>query len=548
MHQMLVVDDQIYLADDLSQMFNWKELGIQSVHTAYSAHEAVAVLQTHPIDIVITDIRMPGMSGLELVEQIRRTNRTTRCIVVSGYADFEYAQKAIKSNICDYLLKPVDDQEIVEAVRKAVAQLDAEWMERNSRRHLEQVVRSNLPILKERFLLDLLNGTVMSEERLAEKLQQLNLNWNVRQPCCLMLIRMEDYFDQYDSESTSLFEYAIFNMAQEIFGEEFQMVHCKDVHDYLIVFLTEPLGSTANGAAASVTNPRQREALTEQLALQLQHYVRTYLKGTVSLILSEFTHSLQQVSGLYQKALGTFRQQIGEDREFLLSSPEVREPGKAKSIAGLYQPPTFIHLLEAGQWDNARSKLDAIFQELGDNWSDSHEHILEVYYHIAGAFFGIIHKSSRWLSQVLRQDYDKFVTAPQFHTIHQLREWSYKVLEQFIVSLNEEMKVSRSATVKQVQQYVEEHLGEATLQSIAGHVYLNPSYLSKIYKAETGEGISEYMYRLRMGKAVSLLTQTGDKIYEIAQALGYSKTSYFIKLFKEMYGVTPQEYRDQLIR
>lgn len=542
MHEMLIVDDQIYLADDLSQMFPWQELGIDRVHTAYTAYEALEIFQSHPIDIVISDIRMPGMSGLELVEEIGRTSKMTRCILVSGYSDFEYAQKAIQSKICRYLLKPAADDEVLDAVRGAIAELEAEWHELNSRQRMEQVLRENLPKLKENFLLDLLNGKRLSEERLVQKLQLLGLPLTVSQPYCLMLIRMEDYFDQYDPESTALLEYAIFNMAQEIFGSTFRIVCCKDIHDYLVVLLAMPQES-----AVKPEGPGSQEMM-EQLAGQLQHNVKLYLKGTISLLLSQWTTNLQHVAALYQKALYSFRQQIGGEREFLLSSPEEREPGKAQSISRLYEPPTLVHLLEAGQWDNVRAKLDGIFQELAEDWNDSHEHILETYLSIASAFTYIIHKSNRWLSQVLQQDYEKLVNAPQFHTINQLRDWAFRTLDQFTGSLSEEMKASRSTIIKQVHEYVSGHLGEATLPSIAAHVYLNPSYLSKIYKMETGEGISDFMYRLRMDRAAHLLIQSGDKIYEIAQSLGYMKTSYFIKLFKEKFGVTPQEYRDQVNR
>src|SRR5690606_30040058 len=112
-------------------------------------------------------------------------------------------------------------------------------------------------------------------------------------------------------------------------------------------------------------------------------------------------------------------------------------------------------------------------------------------------------------------------------------------------SLNDRSQDSRSGIIQKVQDYAAQHLAGASLQSIADHVYLNASYLSKVYKLETGEGISEYLSRLRMEAAAHMLRNTSEKIYEISTRVGYNKTSYFIKVFKERYGVTPQEYRDQ---
>ncbi|WP_438448142.1 response regulator transcription factor [Gorillibacterium sp. sgz5001074] len=540
MYQLLVVDDQAYLADDLSAMLPWGTLGIGTVHTAYTAYEALELLRTHPIDIVITDIRMPGMSGIELIEEIRKHHKLIKTILVSGYSDFEYAKKAIQNRTTDYLLKPVSDEDLLDAVQRAISSLQSDWMEISSKKRLEQSVRENMPILKEHLLRDLLSGRRLSASQLEQRIGLLGLPLAVNRPCCLLLVRMEDHFEQFDPESLSLFEYAIFNMAAEIFGTGFQLLHCRDIHDYLVLLLT-PKAEQEN----SLTPDYERQA--EQMAALLQHYTKLYLKGTISVLQSPWVPELAEVNALYGRALQAFRQQIGGERELLLTCPEAPGPGKARSLGRLYEPPTLLHLLEAGQWDQVRTKLEAIFAELNENWADSHEHILETYFAIASAFACIIHKSNRWISQVLEQEYGKLSHSHEFHTIQQLRDWTFRVLEQFTASFHREIRDARSATVKQVHEYVEAHLGEASLQSIASHVYLNPSYLSKIYKSETGEGISDYLYRLRMEKAAYRLANSNEKIYEIALSLGYLKTSYFIKLFKEKYGVTPQEYRDQLL-
>ena len=109
------------------------------------------------------------------------------------------------------------------------------------------------------------------------------------------------------------------------------------------------------------------------------------------------------------------------------------------------------------------------------------------------------------------------------------------------------MKGSRSNTIGKIHQYVQANLEQATLQSIADHVYLNPTYLSKIYKDETGEGIGDLLFRIRLEKAAYLLENSPYKVYKIAQSLGYYKTSYFIKIFKNQYGITPQKYRENKI-
>ncbi|MDG0810645.1 response regulator [Cohnella rhizosphaerae] len=119
MFQVLLVDDHAHLVDSLVKSIPWESLGISQVHTAYSGPAALEVLDTYPVDILVTDIRMPGLSGLELIRRVMQARKRIKCIVMSGYADFEYARQALQFDTVDYILKPAEDEEIVASLRKA---------------------------------------------------------------------------------------------------------------------------------------------------------------------------------------------------------------------------------------------------------------------------------------------------------------------------------------------------------------------------------------------------------------------------------------------
>ncbi|PZD93031.1 DNA-binding response regulator [Paenibacillus sambharensis] len=540
MHQLLIVDDQPDLVDDLADMIPWEQAGIIKVHKAYSAQEALEIVAVNPVGVIITDIRMPGASGLDLIEQVRATWDKIRCILLSGYEDFDYAKRALQNRVTDYLLKPCEDEELIGAVQRAVKDIEAEWEAISSYQNAMQSIRQNRPALRNHLLMDLLEGSRVPEDELAERLELLEVPVQSGRPYCLMLLRLEDYFDRYRGSDVPLMEYAVFNMAEELFADTFHLWQVKDKHGYM-VFLIQPKSEPGTGEAGL-------KDTAENKASRLQHSVKQFLKGTVSVLISRWHPFPQELSPLYDESVVQFRQHIGSDRELLLTiadSPEQRAQS-VNSLTHLYDPPMLVHLLEAGQWNALDEKMDAIFDELEQKWSHSHEHILETYFMIVSAFSYSIHKSKRLMSELMGEEYRKLVSGPQFHTIQQLRDWSAGILETYKRTMAEEAKDSRSSLVRQVQDYVHHHLGEASLQSIAGHVFLNPSYLSKVYKLETGEGISDYLFRLKMEQATYKLRNTNEKIYEIAEGLGYLKTSYFIKLFKDKYGMTPQEYRDRL--
>lgn len=542
MHQLLIVDDQIDLADDLAHNLPWEQAGIDGVFKAYSAQEALAILRTDPIDVIITDIKMPGMSGLAFIERVRASWRDVKLILLSGYPDFEYARTALANQVSDYLLKPASDEELLTAVHKAVTELEEQWREISSTRNALQSLEDNLPILRKTLLSELLSGRKLRSDDLANKLPVLRLPFTPHKPVCMMLIRLEDYFDQYDRNDISLIEYAVTNMAEEIFGDELHLWYTKEVHDYW-VFLIQSAAEVSSGEAAG----RMLEKI-ERKAAMLQHYVKLYLKGTISAMIHDQGSFPEDVAAMYDTLLVQFLQHIGSERELLITSSYAYERGSARHLSQLYEPPQLMHLLEAGRWETLREKLSVVFSQLEEHWGDSHEHILEVYYAIVSAVSYAVHKQKQWLAELLPEDYDKFASGMPFHTIAQLRDWTFRLTDIFEAAAASDRQDNRKDVIRQVQRYVEDNLQHATLQEIAAHVYLNPSYLSKIYKLETGEGISEFIFRMRMEHATHLLQTTNLKVYEVAEQLGYQKTSYFIKLFKEKFNCTPQEYKDAVGR
>jgi two-component system response regulator YesN len=214
------------------------------------------------------------------------------------------------------------------------------------------------------------------------------------------------------------------------------------------------------------------------------------------------------------------------------------------SLQSLYEPPLLNHLFDAGRWDEAKEKFTRIFTELSAYWSDSQEHILEVFYTLSAAFYHLAHVNGRAFSELAPSDAPLSGNGGGFRSVQQLRDWAFGILERIIEDSRSEIESSRVMTVKQVQEYIESHLGDdVSLQAIADHIFLHPVYLSRLYKLETGEGISDYLYRVRMERAAYLVKHSDLKIYEITAQLGYQNAPYFIKVFRKHYGMTPQEYR-----
>ncbi|MGO4497821.1 response regulator [Paenibacillus sp. 2RAB27] len=536
MIQLLIVDDEAHVVDRLHATIDWASLGIEQIFKAYSGKEALELLEQFSIDIVITDIQMPGITGLELIAEINDRWQKTKCILLSGYSDFNYAKEAILQGTEDYLLKPVTEKDLLATVGRVMDKLQKEWQEVISTQRLTYTFKENLPLLRGNLLNDLLQGRKLSEQSLQEKMHMLELPDFHEQTCICMMIRLESDFLEYDMGRLSLMEYAISNMVEELFAEKFDSWSTKDAHDYLVFIMKRK----------PVTTEKEDPAWLERTAAVLQSAVNNYLKGKISILLSSWGEFPGDITTLYNSSLSAFRKRIGSEHELLMVLGEDSAQTELSALQKLYEPPTLNHLLEAARWEDTEEKLSLIFDEMEAKFSESQEHLLEVYFSVASAFAYIAHKNGRPLHQLIGGDYEKMTEGIPFRSVNQLREWSIRSLHRMMEDMDQERKDSRVTLINDIRSFIDLHLAsDVSLQSIADHVYLHPVYVSKIYKLETGDNLSDYVNRVRMDKASYLLKNGHDKIYEIATQLGYQRPHSFNHAFKKHYGMTPQEYRDQ---
>ncbi|WP_379161033.1 response regulator [Paenibacillus sp. sgz5001063] len=533
MHQILLVDDEPYVVDDLSISLPWAEMGFEQVHKAYSGYEALELLQHYPIDIVVTDINMPEISGIELIASIRSRWKHIRVVMLTGYAEFEYARKAIEEQASAYLLKPIANDQLIAVIVKLQEELRKEWETRSSYQRTLQTFREHLPLLRDRLLGELLQGRKLAGPQLQERLDQFDLPLRTDLQVCLAVVRPEEFFRRQDMHSMLLFEYAIINIAQELFQDRFRIWSCKDVHDYL-VFLLQPRDDIESGG-----HPADDVA---QAAYQLQNHVSTLIGGGLSVVTTGWGGFPDQVYTLYQSAISAIRQHIGSETGIYLDVTDNCGSQPVEILQPLYEPPLLFHMFEANNWQGIEDKLEAIVSELVRNPEHSLEHIHEARLHLETAFYYFAHKNNKMLSEIVG---NPLLEQAPFQTPDKLREWALEVIVLLKDHFESERRDSRTVLIRNVHEYINSNLHYVSLQAIADHIQMHPVYLSKMYKLETGKRISDYISQVKMEKAAYLLIHTPLKIYEVSAELGYSNAHYFIKLFREYAGMTPQEFRDR---
>ncbi|MFD0959961.1 response regulator [Paenibacillus chungangensis] len=531
---MLLVDDETFVLDFLEEHIDRSAFGIQQIIKATSVNEALASLNEHRIALVITDIRMPEQTGLQLLAIIRAQWPAVKVILLSGYSEFEYAQQAIAHGAFAYLLKPALPEEVNRTIKLAYERIRLEEENRSQLSLAEHAIRTNHLARKERLLFDLLMGRRYSTQSIQDQLNELQLPALTSTPIRLLILRLEEMNSAATIEDMELLNYSLANMAEEmLYGDvsnHRSFWYCRDPHQYLCIILEERFYM-------------ERVEGSDRLS-ELQRTVQLYLGRTVSILVSRSQHFSAQLSVLYHDALKSFWQCIGSNTSAIETMDDRSPAPSSQPLKKIYEPPSLLNLMESGQWEELSSKLNDVFEELESTTCRTQEHLMEVYYHICSALSNIAHKQGLRLAD-LAGNPEYLRNGYFFRTTAQLREWSLSLLFQFQKSIELPSSKRQSHIVQQIHQYVQENLArDVTLRTISEHVFLHPVYLSRLYKKETGETLSTYIQRVRIERAVYLLKHTNMKILEISQAIGFLKPQYFISLFKEHFGVTPQEFRE----
>lgn len=532
MYQLLIVDDETSVVDSLALTIPWEEYGIENVHRAYSAQEALQIATKQAIDIMITDIRMPEMDGLELIEHIRHFSRKIRCIILSGHDEFEYAQKAIRFGTLNYLLKPVDIAALTHSIEQAIVDIEREWAEISSSQRIKNTLHANKPLLRSQLLNDLLQNKPILPDMLEERLTMLDVSFRSGDPYMLMLVRMEEDFSRYDLQSLSLMEFAISNIAEDVFQELFELWHCNTEQGYL-VFLIK-------------SNDKRAHSLIDSYAVKLQNNVQKFLSGSLSICLSHIRTFPEDITETYRSSVSSLIRNVGRNKSYFITVDESETPSQGRNLVHLHVPPLLTSLLESGDWDEALNKIGRILSINEPDNELTHDQLFTALLYLSSSFAVSFSSEEENVESQLGEEFNLLLRKKGQLSRQRIYDWAEKLIGILGTKRSRHMEDTHQQIAAKVRTFIQEHLAEGiSLQTVADYVKLHPVYLSKVYKTVSGETIGDYLYRTRIERAVHLLRNTDLKIGEVSGQLGFLAPPHFIKIFKKHYGCTPQEYRNK---
>ncbi|WP_040950712.1 response regulator transcription factor [Gorillibacterium massiliense] len=554
MYRLLVVDDEAIIADGLSEVLQGVPDLELDVYKAYSGYEAIKLFEKTRFDIVLTDIRMPEMDGLELLQNIRTMWPKCRVIFLTGYHEFSYVYSAIQNDCVNYLLKTEGYDKVIETVARAISDIEAEWRAEALLVRAREQSEKAKELLRKDFLYGVLNGRIDTGEVNRQQFTNLDIPLCAGDPVLLLLGRVNRLSDcsTYSDKINRL--YRVSAVARSYLASHAAIVDF--VHEqYDLVWLLQPL-------QASEDDPVPGQVAWSRLL--------TFLKGSLELVQAackessglELSLVLDDDPVAWPDSAERFAQlhtlmnyRIGRSHGLLLDKHAARRDRNMENPISnkLRVRPAVLDLLteglENGRKDDFHKMLNEATAGLRELNSMHHMQAQELYYSIAMVLLSYM---NRWqLSEEANAAIGlrKLMRPAEHESWPAAIAYLVKVGDVLFHLQNQEEERRANSVVSTIQMHIQNHLhdpNEISLVRLADLAYFNPSYLSRLFKQVTGINLSEYIAEVRLTRAKRLLEDPNLKIQEVADRLGYGTATNFTRSFRKATQMTPQDYRVSL--
>ncbi|GGD95981.1 response regulator [Paenibacillus nasutitermitis] len=531
MYKVIIVDDEIEIREGLRTIFPWQELGEFEVYTAENANHAMQMIEEVQPDILITDVKMNGMTGLQMLEMIQNQGLFQgRAIVISGFDDFEYIRTALQNGAVDYILKPINIEQMKQMIMKATSQINDEKRFKLNYELLESQVNQALPQMREEILRELIKAPFDSilEAKITYQMETMKMGWMMSSRHCLFAIEVDDLKASKQSE---LVLFAVGNVLEQTLNEAYmqRFAMFKDRQERWVVLLAEN---------ESGTDPQSLDNLIQTIITRLNIYV----KVTVTIGLYPQLVDVKHTYHAYREAIGYLAAKAVYGGNRILAG-ETGNPAESDAIT-LDDVNVLLELIQFGSIEEIQTEL-AGYTGLVQSWSlsavrDIQERTFEWLLELLNvcAERGL---RDRWWEKEIISIWEEF---EQYDTMGSLQG----VLEKYLFRLSDTMKQqmpARNQIVQEAEHYMLKHFQDnLSLQAVADHVHVTPVWLSKLFKKEKQMTFIDYLTWIRMERAKELLGDTSYRIYQIALEVGYRDRAHFAKTFKKITGKTPKDYRN----
>lgn len=531
-YRILIADDEVKIIQLIQKLGHWDELNIEIAAVCNDGEDAYCrILELKP-DIVMTDIKMPMVDGIQMIQKTKEAGIHTHFIVISGFRHFEYARSAIQLGVMDYLLKPLDEKQLNRTLEKTCRLIDSEKQQEDKQARLEKYMELDKADAQEKFWELLMDDSDMNCPEL-ESIETCNNSFKTRFKegyfrCAYVATNMDSLL----SGRESLFSEKIYESFRTIFGDKFIYYFCVRQRGIVLVLNYEK---------------SQQELVRQSMTAiyyNIKNLTEIYGDFILNIGLSSPRKSIQE---LKEMVLEAFIAEWGRlvflgdkvlDYDLIRNLPrfECKDILSARQELDLCSYVRYMQLESVGLLFEELTKTAARYENFypGD--------MRQFFYHLFNILFVMHSDEGDQTLEEVRADLD--IYCKNARNFQQTMKLFYLFLNEFLKKILKKMQEKKGKPVEDACKYIDTHYGDnISLDELAEVLQLSPTYFSRLFKAEMDMGFLDYVTQVRLEKAKALLTDSNCSVKEISYQVGYSDDKYFSKLFKKQVGIKPTEYR-----
>ena len=523
-YRVLLADDEEEIRVGISRKIDWPGLGFVLVGEAGNGEEALELAEQLRPDVVLTDIKMPFMDGLELCRRLRQSLPGAKLVVFSGFDDFEYARQAVGMGVSEYILKPIIAAELTQVLSKLGEQLDKQRLERRDMETLRRRYEESLPVLRELFYTRLLSGQIRPEQ-----VQDRAARYEIDLPQGLWTAALV-HVDGDEGERDELLLLSV----QSFLEKHFALEGCSA----RVVLYGDMAALLVRLAGGDRLYPLLEEL--ERLFRLSQSYLGLRLTTGVGLPCRGAEELNRSAAGArsaldYRVLAGGGRViYIGDLEPQSAAAPSFEEEDQRALSAAV----------KLGTQEQAEDVVRGLMERLsqtGLSLSQCHLFLLEV----VTCLVRLTRSGGVAVEEVFGSNFTGAVSISDFSSLEELGRWLGERCLKLHDLLGRQRTDSAWRLVEQAKEYIAGHYTDERLsvESLCAHIHLSPTYFSTLFKREVGMSFTAYVTQVRMDEAARLLRESDEKTYRIAERTGYSDPNYFSYVFKRHFGLSPSKFR-----
>ena len=526
-YRVLLADDEEEIRSGISRKIDWASLGLTLVGEAGNGEEALELAEQLRPDVVLTDIKMPFLDGLELCRRLRVTLPGARLVVFSGFDDFEYARQAMSLGVSEYILKPINAPELRQVLEKLRDQLDRQRLER--RETLRRRYEESLPVLRELFYTRLLSGQIRPEQ-----VQDRAARYEIDLPQGLWtaaLVHVDGLGDEGERDELLLLS------VQSFLEKHFALEGCAA----RVVLYGDMAALLVHLDREERLYPLLEEL--ERLSRLSQSYLGLRLTTGVGLPCRGPEELNRSAAGArsaldYRVLAGGGRViYIGDLEPQSAAAPSFEEEDQRALSAAV----------KLGTQEQAEAVVRGLMDRLrhaGLSLSKCDLFLLEV----VTCLVRLTRSGGLPVEEVFGENFTGAVSVSDFSSLEELGRWLAERCGRLHDLLGRRRSDSTWQMVERAKDYIAGHYTDEQLsvEALCSHIHLSPTYFSTVFKREVGMSFTAYVTKVRMEEAARLLRETDEKTYRIAEAAGFSDPNYFSYVFKRHFGLSPSKFRAAL--